>query len=268
MNRILISHYWLSPKDIRMIRNIFNVGTDWLKSFQLMDAPNKIGGEIAIVNISHPMHWQNWKIISREQNFVLTIAVTDIPDLHLDDAIILRRPIVHKRLSSALSQITELGPGAIQHEESPGILVVDDNVTVRTYMKQKLESLTRNKVDIHLACSGEEAIEFCKHRFCGLIFMDVIMTGIDGYSTCNAIKKEFDSRVVMLTSRSSTFDKIRGRMSSCDGYLTKPVSDHDLALEIRNFISKTTQKREAGVLAESDLQNSSLSLSRKQINSV
>jgi two-component system cell cycle response regulator len=59
-----------------------------------------------------------------------------------------------------------------------------------------------------------------------IAFLDMIMPGMDGHEVCKTIKRDKTRRhipVVMLTSQSSPLDKIKGRFSGCDAYLTKPV---------------------------------------------
>ena len=62
-----------------------------------------------------------------------------------------------------------------------------------------------------------------------IIFLDVVLPGMDGYQVCKNIKRNpviKHTPVVMLTSKSSPFDKVRGSMAGCNAYLTKPV-DYD-----------------------------------------
>ena len=75
-----------------------------------------------------------------------------------------------------------------------------------------------------------------------LVVLDVMLPGMDGYDVCKMIKKNKDNslmKVVMLTSKDKTFDKIRGTMAGCDGYLTKPVDE----LKLRAIIERHTVTR-------------------------
>jgi two-component system cell cycle response regulator len=47
--------------------------------------------------------------------------------------------------------------------------------------------------------------------------------------------------VVMLTSRSSPFDKLRGSLAGCDEYLTKPVDENRLLEVIAKFLPAARQ---------------------------
>lgn len=116
------------------------------------------------------------------------------------------------------------------------VLVVDDNLTVREFMKSKLGAFNFN---VDYAESGEQAIGFTGQKHYACIFLDVVMPGIDGYQVCKLIKSNKASKktaVVMLTSKDSPFDKIRGSMSGCDAYLTKPVDEEKLLETIARFI--------------------------------
>ena len=125
---------------------------------------------------------------------------------------------------------------APQSQSADWVLVVDDNQTVREFMKSKLAAFNFN---VDYAESGEQAIGFTGQKNYACIFLDVIMPGIDGYQVCKLIKANRSAKktaVVMLTSKDSPFDKIRGSMSGCDAYLTKPVDEERLLETISKFL--------------------------------
>jgi two-component system, cell cycle response regulator len=66
-----------------------------------------------------------------------------------------------------------------------------------------------------------------------------VLPGSDGYSVCRTIKRDPKTRltpVVMLTSKSSPFDKIRGTLAGCDNYLTKPVTQDDFERTVKRYL--------------------------------
>lgn len=102
-------------------------------------------------------------------------------------------------------------------------LVVDDSTTLRRLMDLTLRPMG---VDVEFADRGEDALALVKNRFYDVIFLDVMLPGIDGYRVCKAIKGDKatrDTPVIMLTSKDSAFDKVRGIMAGTDVYLTKPL---------------------------------------------
>jgi|GEM_PF-397646 len=102
-------------------------------------------------------------------------------------------------------------------------LVVDDSPTVRT---QLMQTLQRMGLRCDSSIDGESALDQLEaHRY-DIVFVDVVMPDMDGYKLTREIKRRPQCRntpVVILTSRSSPFDRARGALAGCDSYLTKPV---------------------------------------------
>jgi two-component system, cell cycle response regulator len=123
------------------------------------------------------------------------------------------------------------------------VLVVDDNATVRAFMQAKLAPF---KFEVDFAENGEEAVGLTGTREYACVFLDVVMPGIDGYQVCKLIKSNKQAikktAVVMLTSRSSPFDKLRGSLAGCDEYLTKPLDEERLLAVIAKFLPSSRKK--------------------------
>ena len=124
---------------------------------------------------------------------------------------------------------------------APAILVVDDSAAVRGHLTSALKAVgyAVSSVD-----SGEAAIVAVGSRPYDCILMDVLMPGIDGYEACRKIKampansKNIKPSIIMLTSKSSPFDRIRGKMAGCDAYLTKPVQKSHLMQVLAKYAFK------------------------------
>lgn len=125
------------------------------------------------------------------------------------------------------------------------VLVVDDNATVRAFMQAKLAPFG---FEVDIAETGEEAIGLSGSREYACVFLDVVLPGIDGYQVCKMIKANRQAikktAVVMLTSRSSPFDKLRGSLAGCDEYLTKPLDEDRLLEVIAKFLPNSRKHKE------------------------
>ncbi len=90
-------------------------------------------------------------------------------------------------------------------------------------MNEALKPFT-SRVD--LAETGEEALELINNNTYDIIFLDIVLPGVDGYEVCKTIKegKGKNTPVILLTGNSSPADRIKGNLSGCDTYLIKPVS--------------------------------------------
>lgn len=103
------------------------------------------------------------------------------------------------------------------------VLVVDDSASVRGHLSSVLGGWG---YAVTVADSGEAGIKAIGESDYSCVLMDVVMPGIDGYAACHRIKampNRASTPIIMLTSKSSPFDKIRGKIAGCDAYLTKPV---------------------------------------------
>jgi twitching motility two-component system response regulator PilG len=121
------------------------------------------------------------------------------------------------------------------------ILVIDDSLPVRTHLKSLLEP---QGFSVTEADSAEAGIQLATTAIYPCILMDVMMPGIDGYEACRRIKanhpKGRSPAIVMLTSKSSPFDRIRGKMAGCDDYLTKPVNAEHLRDVLSRYVGASS----------------------------
>jgi two-component system cell cycle response regulator len=115
---------------------------------------------------------------------------------------------------------------------STSVLVVDDSLAVRSLLRSLLESHGLKVTDVD---NAEAALKAAATADYACVLLDVLMPGMDGYEACRRIKANVHGgnvpAVVMLTSLSSSFDRIKGKMAGCDAYLNKPI-DPDYLSEI------------------------------------
>lgn len=124
----------------------------------------------------------------------------------------------------------------VEQKPTESVLVVDDSATVRAFMRAKLAPF---RFDVDYAENGEAAIDMAQAKSYTCIFLDILMPGIDGYQVCKRIKASSATKntaVVMLSSKSSAFDKFRGNWAGCDAYLGKPVGEDELLATIARFL--------------------------------
>ncbi len=118
-------------------------------------------------------------------------------------------------------------------------LVVDDSLPVRIQMDQALKKHVAN---VDFAETGEEAFDYLKKNHYDIIFLDIVLPGVDGYEVCKVIKQgeAKDTPVIMLTGNTSASDKIKGKLAGCDTYLIKPISQTIFNEVVQQYLIKTT----------------------------
>jgi twitching motility two-component system response regulator PilG len=140
-------------------------------------------------------------------------------------------PGAHAVVSNLLGSSGPCGDGV-----NGKVLVVDDSLSVRTQMDL---CLRLHDMSVDLAEDAETALELIEKRNYDVIFLDVVLPNMDGYKVCKLIKAKKTTRstpVVMLTGKTSPFNKVRGVMAGCDRYLTKPVVAEDLKTVLHEYI--------------------------------
>lgn len=124
-------------------------------------------------------------------------------------------------------------------------LVVDDSPTVRIKIEQELRPAG---VVTDCVESGEQALMMLQKQEYDLVFLDIVLPGADGYEICRQIKHNRDTKrlpVIMLTSKSSPFDRIRGSLAGCSTYLTKPVDHATFHATVEKYLAAAKTQHSA-----------------------
>lgn len=159
----------------------------------------------------------------------LLLRVHRVLDEVVDNELSQVRPVaapVRKDVTRILPDSVTTPPAAVENAPLQPLraLVVDDSLTVREQLRAALE---RAGILCDQADGAESAARELVANSYDLVFLDVVMPGADGYEVCRSIKKNAYTRslpVLMLTSRSSPFDRARGALAGCDSYLVKPIT--------------------------------------------
>ncbi len=128
------------------------------------------------------------------------------------------------------------------------ILVVDDEDHIRRILKFQLEKHAYRVIE---AENGEIALELVRRESPDLVILDLMMPKMDGFETCSRIRQNFQTAqipVIMLTAKSELPDKIKGLQDGANDYLTKPYSNEELLLRVRNVLEWSLKQKESNPL--------------------
>ncbi len=194
--------------------------------------------DIVIVNADDIDATIRWSILAEMPRPPATVLYTREPPADPNQPYLLR-PIGPSKLLAKLDSIAEglresaqvwkkptlLQEGAIPTATTTArrALVIDDSPTVCRQLELELRNFN---IQADLAETGERGLELLEQKPYDLVFLDVVLPGVGGYQICKDIRKNPRTKqipVIMLTSKSSSFDRVRGTLVGCDTYLTKPV---------------------------------------------
>jgi twitching motility two-component system response regulator PilH len=108
------------------------------------------------------------------------------------------------------------------------ILIIDDSPTEVHVMKKALEG---SGFSTAVAADGQEGIRLAREMHPDLIFMDIVMPGMNGFQATRALANDPDTKsipIVMVTSKNLETDRIWGLRQGAVDYMVKPVSASEL----------------------------------------
>lgn len=121
------------------------------------------------------------------------------------------------------------------------ILVVEDNASLRNYLKLVLE-----KYNVKLAGHGKEALEILENGFSPVaIITDIMMPVMDGVALLEKIRQHNRYRnipVIMLTAVNSSTQKVEALRIGVDDYLTKPFNEEELKASLQAIIANSKNR--------------------------
>ena len=118
------------------------------------------------------------------------------------------------------------------------ILVVDDEEMIRVVIR---EYAIYEGHEIIEAETGMKAIELCREEDFDVIIMDLMMPGLDGFTTYDNIKKIKDIPALVLSAKGDEYDKLCGFRLGIDDYVVKPFSPRELMARVGVIVSRNSQ---------------------------
>ena len=123
-------------------------------------------------------------------------------------------------------------------ERNRDILIVDDEESIGVGMSETLKDAGYN---VRYVTSGAEAIEAVKKKPYGLVFMDIVMPGINGLDAFRKIKqfRGGDTKVVLFTgffrdAENIIFEGVKEGM--IDDFLRKPFFAEEIVNTARKYV--------------------------------
>lgn len=121
----------------------------------------------------------------------------------------------------------------------PKILIVDDEVKIRTVVK---EYALFEGYEVVEAADGMEAVEKVRRSpDFDCVILDIMMPKLDGYSACKEIKKIQNVPVIMLSARGEEYDKLFGFEVGIDDYVVKPFSPKELMARVKVVTNRSAK---------------------------
>jgi len=245
----------IPDQERNVLKNIFKLSLYRAYTYTLVSANET--SQILIVDADDSEAMIEWRALygtTASLNTAPVISTVMVTREKLSDQFpyYINRPFVATRVLSILDQVATRLPSVSQDRifgeepssivakeepHAPTALVVDDSSTIRKQIELELKLFS---IQVDTAESGEQAFNLLAQKSYDIVFLDVVMPGVDGYQVCKTIKKDKATKtlpVIMLTSKSSPFDRIKGALAGCDTYLTKPVKQSSFQKVVKKYLN-------------------------------
>ena len=120
------------------------------------------------------------------------------------------------------------------------ILIVDDDADIRNVLRLLLQE----RYEVSEAADGSAAVEYLRSNpDTDLVILDVMMPGMSGYETCDALRAFSNAPVLFLTAKSAQADRISAYSSGGDDFLSKPFSQEELLAKVGSLLRRYKEYR-------------------------
>lgn len=240
---VRVAVFGFPERDQVLLRRLFDLTRHRQRTYEWVPASERHNAHIYMVDHDDAGAVAAWTEASRQLPRPVLGVATDAQ--RAAGHPVLARPIVSSRLLTMLDELDVAAPRGATARFS--VLVVDDSPTIRKDVEIALRCYDAY---CEFATTGEEALALVKQSVFDLVLLDVVLPGADGYQVCKTLKRDPALKhlpVVMLTSKSSPFDKVRGSLAGCDTYLTKPVDKETFTTVVGRYRNvRTTTEAAAG----------------------
>lgn len=119
------------------------------------------------------------------------------------------------------------------------ILVVDDEKDLVNLVRYNLE---KADFEVTSAYEGSTVLDCVRSQRPSLIILDLMLPDRSGYDICRDLKSDVATRdipIIMLTARSSEYNRVTGFECGVEDYVVKPFSPKELVLRVKAILART-----------------------------
>lgn len=121
------------------------------------------------------------------------------------------------------------------------ILVIDDEKELRDVVAGYLE---KEGFKVIKAGDGVTAVKLFHDEQPDLVILDLMLPDIPGEKVCQVVRQSYGTPIIMLTSKSSEEDRVRGLDLGADDYIVKPFSPKELVMRVKVILRRSGISKE------------------------
>ncbi len=132
------------------------------------------------------------------------------------------------------------------------ILIIEDEYNLADVMQDSLKS---ENYEVDIKTDGEEGLYNALSNTYDLIILDVMLPKINGFDILRKLRGDnVDSKIIMLTAKSSLEDKLNGLEHGANDYITKPFHIEELIARVNIQLKGSMNLNKKDIISYGDLE--------------
>jgi twitching motility two-component system response regulator PilH len=118
------------------------------------------------------------------------------------------------------------------------VLVIDDSPTIVALLKRMLQ---QNHFDVLVAYDGESGLEIARREQPDLVFLDIVLPGIDGFSALRKLRRDpvtKDIPIIMISGNAQATEQFYVQRIGADDFMKKPFSRAEVFNRIEQLLDE------------------------------
>lgn len=128
------------------------------------------------------------------------------------------------------------------------ILIIEDDPELGCLVR---DFLVKEGFSVCLNANAEAGLERLESESFGLVLLDVMLPGMNGFETCGVIRSKKEIPILMMSALTDENSKLTGYDTGADDYIDKPFSIKVLTAKVKALLRRKTEEQE-----DSDIINS------------
>lgn len=132
-------------------------------------------------------------------------------------------------------------------------LLIEDDREIRKIICDYFHYENPQRFVVSSAKDGYEGIRMGKEKDYDIIFLDIMLPGVDGFEVLRSLREGSIVPVIFLTARGREEDRLYGYSLGCDDYMIKPFSIKELSAKAKAILKRVGKESMNPVLQIGDI---------------
>ena len=119
------------------------------------------------------------------------------------------------------------------------LLIVDDDASVRSMLREYLES---REFVVAEAATGAQMREHIERELPDVVLLDIRLPGEDGLVLARYLREHYDVGIIMVTASGDLVDRVVGLELGADDYIAKPFDLRELLARVKSVLRRLQAK--------------------------